>query len=279
MNKKIMEVRLASFEQQMRENERAEATIRKYVKEVRRFLAYLGMRRPEKSEVLSYREAMLKTCSPGTVNGKLSAVNAFLRFAGLEQCRVRLLRIQKTHFMEENRMLKKAEYDRLIAAAEHRGNERLSLLMQTIGSTGIRISELKYITLEAVRKREVSIFMKGKRRSVVLTEPLCRRLRIYAEKRQIRSGCIFVSRTGKPLDRSNIWREMKKLCSEARVKPEKVYPHSFRHLFARMFYAVKNDLGYLADILGHSSVNTTRIYTAQSVQAHRHILEGLHLVK
>lgn len=275
--KGMAEAELQAFEQQMRENERAEATIQKYMRELHQFAAYLGTRRLDKEAVLGYRNELLEKNKPRTVNGKLSAVNAYLRFLGLERCRVRLLRLQSVHFAEENRMLQQAEYQRLIAAAEQLKNERMSLLMQTIGSTGIRISELRYITLEAVKKREACISMKGKHRRVVLTKELCRKLYAYAAKRKIR-GSIFVSRSGRPLNRSNIWREMKSLCGTAHVNPEKVYPHSFRHLFARKFYAVRHDLGYLADLLGHSSVNTTRIYTAQSVQVHRRILEGLHLV-
>ena len=278
MSKMFTEENMAAFVQQMRDNERSKATIQKYAKEIERFITYLEMRQPEKSDVLAYRDELLKENSPGTVNGKLIAINAFLRFCGLEQSRVRLLRVQKSHFIEESRMLHEDEYRRLILTAKKKGNERISLLMQTIASTGIRISELRYITLEAVQKRQALIAMKGKHRSAVLTEELCRRLYAYAKKRQIESGCIFVSRSGKPLDRSNIWREMKKLCEAAHVSAKKVYPHSLRHLFARMFYAVKNDLGYLADLLGHSSVNTTRIYTAQSVQMHRSVLEGLRLV-
>lgn len=271
-------IMIQQFVQYLVENERAESTVKKYSRELARLGEYLEGRRISKKLLIEYRKTLLQTNCPETVNGKLSAVNAYLRFAGLEHYRIKLLRVQRKRFLEEERMLGQHEYRRLISTAERNGKEALSLLMQTIGATGIRISELKYITVEAVRKREAEIMMKGKCRRIILTKELCRKLLLYIRKKKIRAGSIFVSRNGKPLDRSNIWRAMKRLAVTANVNPEKIYPHSFRHLFARVFYEARRDLGYLADLLGHSSVNTTRIYAAQSAQAHRRVLESLRLV-
>lgn len=266
---------IRKFAHLLRTEEHAEQTIRKYMHELEQYQVFLGERESGKETLLAYRVLLSKTLKPQTVNGKLCAINAYFRLTGRAADCVKLLRVQHSSFVEESKLLHQNDYNRLIAAARESGNERLALLIQTIEETGIRISELSYITLQAVQNKEARIALKGKCRVVILTDKLCQSLRQYADTRHISTGSIFISRTGKPLNRSNIWRDMKKLCEKAQIAPEKVFPHSLRHLFARRFYAANKDLAYLADILGHSSVNTTRIYTAISTEQHRRMLERM----
>lgn len=216
--------------------------------------------------------------APATVNSILAAVNGFFRFMGWKDIAVKLLKIQKALFCDERRELTRAEYARLVSAAQKVGNERLSLVMQTICATGIRVSELRFITVEAVTTGRAELCNKGKRRTVFLPGRLRRLLRKYLQKQKKTAGAVFTTRTGRPLDRSNIWRDMKALCESAGVEPGKVFPHNLRHLFARTFYSMEKDLSRLADILGHSSVNTTRIYTAESGLVHARQVERMGLV-
>ena len=215
--------------------------------------------------------------APATVNSILAAVNGFFRFMGWKDIAVKLLKIQKALFCDERRELTRAEYARLVSAAQKVGNERLSLVMQTICATGIRVSELRFITVEAVTTGRAELCNKGKRRTVFLPGGLRRLLRKYLQKQKKTAGAVFTTRTGRPLDRSNIWRDMKALCESADVEPGKVFPLNLRHLFARTYYSLEKDLSRMADILGHSSVNTTRIYTVES-GVHQRQLERMGLI-
>jgi len=208
----------------------------------------------------------------------LTVANSFLQFMGWRELRIRPLKIQKSLFCDEEKELTQEEYTHLIHAADQKDNERLSLILQTICATGIRVSELKFITVEAVDMGRAEVNNKGKRRIVFLPGKLCRLLRKYIQKQKITAGAVFVTRNGRPMDRSNIWREMKKLCKSAGVEPGKVFPHNLRHLFARTFYSIEKDLSRLADILGHSSISTTRIYTAESGRVHQKQIERMGLV-
>ena len=216
--------------------------------------------------------------APATVNSILAAVNGFFRFMGWKDIAVKLLKIQKALFCDERRELTRAEYARLVSAAQKVGNERLSLVMQTICATGIRVSELRFITVEAVTTGRAELCNKGKRRTVFLPGRLRRLLRKYLQKQKKTAGAVFTTRTGRPLDRSNIWRDMKALCESADVEPGKVFPLNLRHLFARTYYSLEKDLSRMADILGHSSVNTTRIYTMESGGVHQRQLERMGLI-
>ena len=216
--------------------------------------------------------------APATVNSILAAVNGFFRFMGWKDIAVKLLKIQKALFCDERRELTRAEYARLVSAAQKVGNERLSLVMQTICATGTRVSELRFITVEAVTTGRAEICNKGKRRTVFLPGRLRRLLRKYLQKQKKTAGAVFTTRTGRPLDRSNIWRDMKALCESADVEPGKVFPLNLRHLFARTYYSLEKDLSRMADILGHSSVNTTRIYTMESGGVHQQQLERMGLI-
>ena len=216
--------------------------------------------------------------APATVNSILAAVNGFFRFMGWKDIALKLLKIQKALFCDERRELTRAEYARLGSAAQKVGNERLSLVMQTICATGTRVSELRFITVEAVTTGRAEICNKGKRRTVFLPGRLRRLLRKYLQKQKTTAGAVFTTRTGRPLDRSNIWRDMKALCESADVEPGKVFPLNLRHLFARTYYSLEKDLSRMADILGHSSVNTTRIYTMESGGVHQRQLERMGLI-
>ena len=216
--------------------------------------------------------------APATVNSILAAVNGFFRFMGWKDIAVKLLKIQKALFCDERRELTRAEYARLVSAAQKVGNERLSLVMQTICATGTRVSELRFITVEAVTTGRAEICNKGKRRTVFLPGRRRRLLRKYLQKQKKTAGAVFTTRTGRPLDRSNIWRDMKALCESADVEPGKVFPLNLRHLFARTYYSLEKDLSRMADILGHSSVNTTRIYTMESGGVHQRQLERMGLI-
>jgi len=262
----------------LREQERSAATIQKYAHDLAALCEYLSGRPVTKSLLIDWKQSLVEKYAPASVNSMLAAANGFLAFMGLRELTLRQLRIQKSLFTDECRELTRAEYTRLVQAAERRENQRLSLVIQTICATGIRVSELRYITAEAVCSGRAEITNKGKRRVVFLPEKLCRTLRKYLQKEKRTAGAVFVTRTGKPLDRSNIWRDMKALCESAGVAPEKVFPHNLRHLFARTFYSLERDLSRLADILGHSSIGTTRIYTAESGSIHARQLQRLNLV-
>ena len=260
------------------EQERSAATIQKYTHDLTALLTYLPDGMLTKALLIGWKEALAADHAPATVNSMLAAVNGFLRFMGWHALTVRLLKIQRPLFREERRELSRAEYARLVDAAQRKGDESLALILQTICATGIRVSELRFISAEAVRSDRAEVSNKGKRRTVFLPDRLCRLLKAYLKKQKITAGAVFVTRTGRPLDRSNIWRAMKALCGNAGVEPSKVFPHNLRHLFAKAYYALEKDLARLADILGHSSVNTTRIYTMESGAVHARQIGRMGLV-
>ncbi|MCD8078482.1 MAG: tyrosine-type recombinase/integrase [Lachnospiraceae bacterium] len=274
----ITEESIREFENTLTYNEKARATVQKYIAVLRVLAAWLGGEELTKPKLLAWREALLEKKKAKTVNGALSAVNAYLRFRGLEGLRVHFVRVQRASFVEESRELTEAEYKRLLDVARRKGDERLYFLMMTLAGTGIRISELPYITVEAVAAGRAEIYMKGKSRTVLLPRELRRHLREYIKRKGIREGVIFRTRSGRPMDRSNIGPQMKRLCEAAGVDRSKVFPHNFRHLFARCFYAVEKNLAHLADVLGHSRIETTRIYVAVSAASHERVLEQMRLV-
>ncbi len=261
------------------EEERSGATLRKYMHDVRAFYEFLGeTKKADKESVLDFKAHLEQRYAVNSVNSMLIAVNGFLSFLEMQECRVKTLKMQR-RFCTGERELTKAEYFRLIETAEKKQNQRLCAIMQTICATGIRISELSFVTVEAVKSGRAQVSCKGKKRVVIISKELQRLLLRYCAEAGIRSGCVFVTKTGKPVDRSNIWTEMKKLCSQAEVEPEKVFPHNLRHLFAVTFYRLKKDIAGLADVLGHSSIETTRIYTATSGDEHRSALSQMGLVR
>lgn len=271
--------KLAEFGQYLREEEYGKATMEKYLREVGYFCRWLENRKVDKKITAEFKNDLQeKGYAPSTINGKLSALNAFFRFAGWEECRVKFLRIQRQIFREQKKELNREEYRRLLKAAKDRKNERLALLMETICGTGIRISEMSYITVEALRRGRAEVVLKGTVRIIFLSEKLCRRLSEYAEKTGIVSGEIFLTGNGRRLSRRQIWREMKGLCQYAGLEEAKVFPHNLRHLFAEEFYRVSGDIVKLADVLGHSSIETTRIYLKTSGKEHTRYLDNMGLL-
>lgn len=262
----------------LQENEKSSATVLKYIHNLDMAAAYFDGRVLTKSSLIEWKNTLIVKYSAATVNSILAALNGFLKHMGWADLTVKLLKIQRSLFRDENRELTYAEYKRLVHAAENAGNRRLSLVVQTICGTGIRVSELQFITVEAVRTGSTEINNKGKRRTVFLPKKLRRILTIYLKEINKREGAIFTTRNGKPLDRSNIWRDMKALCESAGVDPAKVFPHNLRHLFARKYYGIEKDISRLADILGHSNINTTRIYTMESGSVHARQIEHLGLI-
>lgn len=260
------------------EQERSTATIQKYTHDLTELYLYLNGQPLNKSVLIGWKQKLTETYAPATVNSMLTAVNGYLSYMGWPELRVKLLKIQKSLFLDEQKELTRREYIRLVQTAEREGNERLSLVIQTICATGIRVSELCFITAEAVCCGRAGITNKGKRRTVFLPNKLRRLLKQYLKKKKITAGAVFVTRTGKPLNRSNIWRDMKALCERAGVDSDKVFPHNLRHLFARTYYSMERDLSRLADILGHSNVSTTRIYTAESGAVHAKQMERMDLI-
>ena len=270
---------IRSFREYLTEEERAAATVGKYEKDVVSFAVHLSGRELTKNEVLSYKNELIGHYAPASVNSILSSLNSFFAFMGWHDLRVKLLKIQRRTFASGERELTRAEYERLLRAACDRKNERLYLIMQTVCATGIRVSELRYITVEAVEQGRAEIRCKGKQRTVLLPRQLCKLLNQYIKTSKRKSGPVFVTKHGNPPDRSNIWSDMKRLCRTAGVPREKVFPHNLRHLFARTYYSLQKDIVRLADILGHSSVNTTRIYTMESGEVHRRQIERLGLLR
>ena len=262
----------------LREQERTEATVEKYRVSLCKLLSFADTPALTKAAVIAWKEALTEQNAPASVNAALAAVNGYLKFFGWDTLCVKPLKIQRSVFLDEKKELTRAEYGRLVEAAGRKENERLSLVIQTLCATGIRVSELRFITVEAVRSGRAEVRNKGKFRLVFLPEKLRGLLKKYIRRQKKTAGAVFTTRTGKMLDRSNIWRDMKALCASAQVDPEKVFPHNLRHLFARTFYSLEKDLSRLADILGHSSVNTTRIYTAESGAVHARQVERLGLV-
>ena len=276
--KRIREKNLQKFEMYLHEEEKSRNTVEKYMRDVRCFALFAGDREITKALVMEYKLWLVSNYAITSVNSMLAALNVFLRFCGWYSCCVKLYKVQRQVYSSEKKELTKAEYVSLIKVAERKNNERLSFVIQTICGTGIRVSELSFITVEAVLKGEAVVSCKGKTRYIFIVKQLRKKLLKYAKSRGIVSGPIFVTKNGKPLDRSNIWSDMKKLCKEAGVDPDKVFPHNFRHLFARTFYQLERDLAKLADILGHSSINTTRIYIMTTSAEHRRKMENMKLI-
>lgn len=268
----------AHFRLWLKEEEKSSATQSKYLHDLRTFTAWLDGRELTKAEVLAYKSKLMTEYAPTSVNGILSSLNSFFVCVERYDLRVRLLKIQKDTYLDSEKELTKTEYARLLKAAQKTGKRRLYWLMQTICSTGIRVSELRFWTVEAVRQGYADIACKGKRRRVWLPTDLQRALKRYLSEEKIKSGPVFITKSGRPLDRSNIWSEMKKLCRTAGVSGKKVFPHNLRHLFARTHYTAYKDIVRLADILGHTSVNTTRIYTMESGETHCRQIQRLGLV-
>lgn len=269
---------LWSFEKSLIENEKAQATREKYMRDLRCFAEYVADRPLEKPLVLEYKASLEQTYAIRSANSMLAALNSFLRFMGWHDLCVKQFKVQKDAYCSEEKELTKAEYTALVRAAEQKKNERLSLVVQTICGTGIRVSELQSITMESVRKGEAIVSCKGKTRKIFIVKALQKKLLRYAIEQGITTGILFVTKSGKPLDRSNIWREMKALCEQAGVSPQKVFPHNLRHLFARTFYGIEKDIAKLADILGHSNINTTRIYIITSGAEHQRRMENMRLI-
>ncbi len=266
------------FKNYLIESEKAIATIEKYMRDIRCFAEYASERALDKTLVLNYKGRLEQSYTVRSANSMLAALNAFLRFFGWQDLCVKQFKVQKEAYCSEEKELTRKEYTALVRAAEQRKNERLSLAVQTICGTGIRVSELQSITVEAVRKGEAIVSCKGKTRKIFVVSALRKKLLRYAMEQGITTGILFVTKNGKPLDRSNIWREMKSLCEQAGVSPQKVFPHNLRHLFARTFYGIEKDIAKLADILGHSNINTTRIYIITTGAEHQRRMENMRLI-
>ena len=279
MEHQIDRAHVEGFARHLREEERSPGTVENYLRHIGRFRAWLEGRAVTRETVAERKRALTEAgYAPASVNAMLVAVNALLRYLGWEECRARTLRLQRQLFRQEERELGREDYDRLVQTARGRGRERLALLMEAICATGIRVSEVRYLTVEAAREGRTEISLKGKVRTILLPRKLCRKLLQYAGRQSIASGEIFLTRGGRPLSRKQIWAEMKALCQAAGVRASKVFPHNLRHLFARTFYKVCGDVVKLADILGHSRIETTRIYLISTGLEHARQLERLHLI-
>ena len=278
-NRRITAAQLGAFAACLQKEEKSPATVEKYLREAGRFAAWLDGREVSKEAVAAYKEELLnKGFCPATVNGKLTALDRLFGFLGWEGCKVKHLKVQRRLFREPGKELTREEYERLVNAARTTGKARLALLLEAICATGIRVSEVKYLTVEAARAGKAEIMLKGKIRTILLPNKLCHKLLKYAQKQNTAAGEVFVTRSGKSLSRKQIWAEMKALCKIAGVSPTKVFPHNLRHLFARIFYKACKDVAKLADVLGHSSIETTRIYLISTGAEHAKMLEKLRLV-
>ena len=274
---KLTPEHLSAFVAHLRRQEKSAATVEKYRRDAAVFFAFAGAAPVDRTLTAAYKAHLLaQGYADRSVNSMLASLNSLLTFLGWEDCKVKSVRLQRAAYCPADRELTRPEYLRLLSAAE--GKPRLRLVMETICATGIRVSELRHFTVEAIRRGEVTIRCKGKSRRVLLPGKLRRRLLDYAARSRLQSGPLFLTRGGKPLDRTAIWAQMKALCRRAGVAAEKVFPHNLRHLFARSFYALEKDIAKLADVLGHSSIDTTRIYLMTSGTEHRRQLDRLHLV-
>ena len=273
----ITAIEIAAFKEHLILEERSTATIQKYIRDIKAFAKY-AEGAVTRETVIAYKKHLQEHYAVRSVNSMLASINSFFSFFGWNDLKVKSLKLQQQVFCPDEKELTKGEYTRLCRAAVRKHNERLNLILQTICGTGIRVSELQFITVEAAKCGEAVVRCKGKTRAVFIVRELRQKLLRYAAEQNIQSGMIFVTRTGKPISRTNIWREMKALCVEANVNPQKVFPHNLRHLFARVFYGIEKDIAKLADILGHSSINTTRIYIISTGMEHRRRMENMHLI-
>lgn len=275
----LTEKQIAAFAVYLKSEEKSENTVEKYIRDARAFLAYVGKAEITKETVIAYKNKLLsENYAARSINSMLASINSILTFLGWADLKVKSIKLQRQIYCPEEKELTKAEYMCLVNTAKQKGNERLNLLIQTICGTGIRVSELQFITVEAVEKGEAVVSLKGKTRTVFIVKDLQKKLLRYCREQKIIEGSVFVTRTGKPMSRTNIWREMKSLCEQAHVNPNKVFPHNLRHLFARTFYGIEKDIAKLADILGHSSINTTRIYIITTGTEHRQRIENMRLI-
>lgn len=259
--------------------EKSTVTIDKYVHDITAFSKWIGNNALDKSTILEYKEVLIQKFATASVNAAIASLNSFFSFVEHPELKVKSIRVQRQMFCRSDKELTKLEYERLLRAAYSKRNERLMLVMQTICSTGIRVSELRFITVEAIKMGYARVNLKGKIRLIILPKELCSLLSKYARSRSISTGSVFITRNGRPLDRHTIWKEMKNLCKRAGVSRDKVFPHNLRHLFARTYYSAQKDIVRLADVLGHSSINTTRIYTIEDGHVHRQQVQKLGLVK
>ena len=274
----ITQAQIEAYCAALRSDERSAGTVAKYRRDVTAFANWLDGRAVTKETAAGWKAYLLEQhYAPRTVNSMLAAVNGFFKFAGWD-IRVKFLKVQRQLFRDTARELTRAEYDRLLAAAQSGGQERLALIMETLCATGIRISELRYITVEAAEAGRATVSLKGKIRTILLSTKLCRKLLKYAKKQKIASGEVFLTKSGKPITRRQVWYELKRLCKAAGVETSKVFPHNFRHLFATIFYRACKDIARLADVLGHSSIETTRIYLTVSGTEQARQLDRLGLV-
>lgn len=269
---------IEDFRKNLELQEKSTSTIEKYIRDVKAFSVYAENSAITKEKVIAYKKYLRNNYAVRSVNSMLASINSLFNSLEWHDLKVKSLKLQQQVFCSEDRELTKAEYARLCKTAKRKKNKRLNLILQTICGTGIRVSELQYITVEAAKQGESVVNCKAKTRSVFIVKELKQKLLRYAAEQNIKSGMIFVTRTGKPISRTNIWREMKALCVEANVNPEKVFPHNLRHLFARVFYGIEKDIAKLDDILGHSSINTTRIYIISTGTEHRKRMENMHLI-
>ena len=275
----LTDKQISAFAVYLQSEEKSKNTIEKYMRDVRAFAMYVGESEITKETVIAYKNKLLsENYAARSVNSMLASINSLFQFLGWADLKVKSIKLQRQIYCPEEKELTKAEYMRLVHTAKQKGNGRLNLLIQTICGTGIRVSELQYITVEAVKCGEAIVSLKGKTRSVFIVRELQKKLLRYAAEQKIISGAIFITRNGKPMSRTNIWREMKNLCEQAGVNPGKVFPHNLRHLFARTFYGIEKDIAKLADILGHSSINTTRIYIITTGNEHRQRMENMRLI-
>lgn len=268
------------FYEYLIEEERSSGTIEKYIRDVRLLQSWLGSEPVTKENAARWKQELLQSGrAPSTVNSMLAAANTYFRFMGWDELKLKSIRLQRRFFRENERELTKAEYQLLMETAKKRGDERLALLMETICATGIRVSEVPYITTDAIKKGRALISMKGKLRTILIPAQLCRKLRKYATKHRIGRGEIFLTKNGTRLERKQIWAQMKALCKYAGIERNKVFPHNLRHLFARCFYRISHDISSLADVLGHSSIETTRIYLISTESEHIKKIAHLGLVQ
>ncbi len=275
----LTKTELIKFEKNLRMEEKSEATIEKYLRDVTAFTVFLNGNEISKETAISYKQHLIENgYAVRSINSIIASLNSLFTFLNRHDCKIKSIKLQRQIYCPEEKELTKAEYIRLVNTAKSQGKERLCLILQTICGTGIRVSELQFITVEAVKRGEAVVSLKGKTRSVFIVKELQKKLLRYCREQGIKRGCVFVTRTGKPVSRCNIWREMKKLCKDANVNPNKVFPHNLRHLFARVFYNIEKDIAKLADILGHTSINTTRIYIITTGAEHRRRMENMRLI-
>ena len=271
----VTEEKLKDYEKFL--GEKSAATVEKYIGDARTFCDFSEWEITD-DKTVRYKREITGEFKPRSVNSMIASVNSFLDFCGLSHLKMKSVKVQKEVFCPEKKELTRAEYERLCRAAREKNNERLELILQTVCATGIRISELQFITAESLKTGEVTVSLKGKTRTVFIVKELRKKLISYCNRNGIKSGAVFVTKSGKPVNRTNIWREMKNICAAARVNPDKVFPHNLRHLFARIFYAIDKDIAKLADILGHSNIETTRIYIISTGIEHRRRMEKMRLI-